>query len=213
MGEWRTTAFVGLGMACLLFPGRVGGAEPSLADAGPSTMGYLDVTAAPFLADPTGLRDSTKALQSAIDYARSHCMVTFFPPGDYLVSDTLLCQQGQRGRKERVEDPELLAMGYGIGPRALPNVLVGSQRGPGRPRIVLAADAPGFQDTSKRKHVVRFVRWNHTNLKSPQPNASFNQMFVGIDITIGPGNPGAVGIRHRCAQGSGVQDCTIDATH
>ena len=176
-------------------------------------MGYLDVTAAPFLADPSGKRDSTEALQRAIDYARSHCMVAFFPAGDYLVSDTLVCQQGQKGRRERVQDAKLLAMGYGIGPRALPNVLVGSRRGPRRPRIVLAANAPGFQDPSKRKHVVRFVRWNHTRLTSPQPNGSFNQMFVGIDIHIGPGNPGAVGIRHRCAQGSGVQDCTIDATH
>ncbi|HUT95546.1 MAG TPA: hypothetical protein VMY37_39185 [Thermoguttaceae bacterium] len=40
-----------------------------------------------------------------------------------------------------------------------------------------------------------------------------NQMLVGIDVTIGPENAGAIGIRHRAAQGSGVQDCTIDATH
>ena len=176
-------------------------------------MGILDVTAAPFNADPTGGKDSTKALQAAIDYARSHCMVTYFPPGTYTVSDTLVCLQGRLGRKERVQDPKLLAMRFGIGPRALPNVLMGSRRGKRRPRIVLAPNSPGFNDPKHRKYVVHFWRGSVTNPKRPQPNGSFNQMFVGIDIVIGPGNPGAVGIRHRCAQGSGVQDCAIDATH
>ena len=55
-------------------PGQLG--NPELAE-----MGLLDVTAAPFDADPTGRHDSTKALHAAIDYARSHCMVVFFPAG------------------------------------------------------------------------------------------------------------------------------------
>lgn len=179
--------------------------NPQLAE-----LGILDVTAGPFRADPTGQTDSTGALQAAIDYARSHCMVAFFPSGTYLVSDTLKCLQGRTGRSERVDDPKLLAMGFGIGPRALPCVLMGSRRGERRPRIVLAANSPGFDDPDQRKYIVHF--WREVDGK-PQPNASFNQMFVGIDIVTGEGNPGAVGIRHRCAQGSGVQDCTIDATH
>jgi hypothetical protein len=186
--------------------------EPQTALGNPelAELGILDVTAAPFDADPTGQTDSTEALQAAIDYARGHCMVAFFPPGTYLVSDTLKCLQGRMGRSERVEDPDLLAMGFGIGPRALPCVLMGSRKGDQRPRIVLAANSRGFDDPEQPKYVVRF--WREVDGK-PQPNASFNQMFVGIDIVIGEGNPGAVGIRHRCAQGSGVQDCTIDATH
>ncbi|MGD2175900.1 MAG: glycosyl hydrolase family 28-related protein, partial [Candidatus Brocadiaceae bacterium] len=87
------------------------------------------------------------------------------------------------------------------------------RRGPDRPRIVLAPNSPGFDDPANRKYVVHYLRWDHQNLTRRQPNGSFNQMFVGIDIAIGEGNPGAVGIRHRGAQGSGVQDCTIDATH
>ena len=46
-----------------------------------------------------------------------------------------------------------------------------------------------------------------------QPNISFNQMFVGIDIEIGEGNAGAIAIRHQGAEGSAIQDCEIDATH
>jgi len=176
-----------------------------------SEMGLLDVTAPPFSADPTRQTDSTAALQAAIDHARDHCMVTWFSPGEYLVSDTVKCVQGRGGRKARVQDAELLAMGFGIGPRALPCVLMGSTRGDRRPRIVLADDAPGFGDPGKPKYVVHFVRLSYSGKAAPQ--ASFNQMFVGIDITIGEGNPGAVGIRHRAAQGSAVQDCTIDATH
>jgi len=176
-------------------------------------MGILDVTAPPFNADPTGKSDSTQALQSAIDHARSHCMVAFFPPGDYLVSDTLVCKQGLDHQRDRAADPKLLAMRLGIGPRALPCVLKGSIRGQRRPRIVLAPSSPGFADPEKRKYVVHFWRGSVKSPTRPQPNGSFNQMFVGIDIVIGPGNPGAVGIRHRGAQGSGVQDCTIDATH
>ena len=40
-----------------------------------------------------------------------------------------------------------------------------------------------------------------------------NQRLVNLDVMIGEGNPGAVAVRHRAAQGSGVQDCLIDARH
>ena len=52
-------------------------------------LGVLDVTAKPFQADPTGQRDSTDALQKAIDFARDKRMVAFFPLGTYRVSGTL----------------------------------------------------------------------------------------------------------------------------
>ena len=177
-------------------------------------LGFLDVTAPPFSADPTGQRDSTKALQDAINHARNHCMATYFPPGTYLVSDTLVCKQGvKERRRDRAHDPKLLAMGLGSAVRSLPCLLVGSRRGKQRPRIVLASNSPGYGDRTKTKRVVHFWRGSVKDPKRAQPNGSFNQMFIGIDIEIGPGNPGAVGIRHRAAQGSGVQDCRIDATH
>jgi len=63
-----------------------------------AALGLVDVTAAPFRADPTGRRDATAALQAAIDFARDHQMVCFFPPGVYTVSDTLSCIQGHYDR-------------------------------------------------------------------------------------------------------------------
>ena len=175
--------------------------NPSLA-----ALGFVDVTAAPFSADPGGTHDSTEALQAAIVFARDHQMVCFFPPGEYKVSNTLTCEQYRPMRRD----------GTRHGTRDYPCVLVGSRRAAARPRIVLAAGSPGFSDPDRPKYVVHF--WSAGNGKEmpvdqPQPNISMNQMLVGIDITIGPGNSGAVGIRHRAAQGSGVQDCTIDATH
>lgn len=175
--------------------------NPSLA-----ALGFVDVTVAPFSADPRGERDSTEALQKAIVFARDHQMVCFFPPGQYKISDTLTCEQYRPLRPD----------GRRKGTRDYPCVLVGSRRGTTRPRIFLAPHSTGFSDPEKPKYVIHFWALG-TGTEAPidqlQPNISMNQMFVGIDVIIGPGNPGAVGIRHRAAQGSGVQDCTIDATY
>ena len=169
-------------------------------------MGYVDVTAEPFLADSSGKKDCTQALRQAINYARDHQMVCFFPPGEYKVSDTLSCEQYRPMRRD----------GKRKGTRDYPCVLIGSRRGRQPPRIVLAPHSAGYNDPGRPKYVVHF--WSpgigtETPVDQPQPNISMNQMLVGIDIIIGKDNPGAVAIRHRGAQGSGVQDCTIDATH
>jgi len=167
-------------------------------------LGYVDVTAAPFRADATGRRDATRAIQQAILFARDHQMVTFFPPGVYRVSDTLTCIHGRhdpRTRKKR------------LGGRMWPCVLVGSRRSGRRPVIALAPNSPGYGDPNQPKYVVHF--WaravDEGGYDDPQPNINMDQMLVGIDVRIGEGNGGAVGVRHRAAQGSGVQDCRIDA--
>lgn len=172
-----------------------------------AALGFVDVTAVPFSADPRGEHDSTEALQQAIVFARDHQMVCFFPPGEFKISDTLTCEQYRPLRRDGKTRQ---------GTREYPCVLFGSRRGSTRPKIVLAPRSPGFSNPEKPKYVVRF--WSpgtgrEAPVNQPQPNISMNQMLVGIDVTIGIGNPGAVGIRHRAAQGSGVQDCTIDATH
>jgi len=58
-----------------------------------AALGYVDVTRGPFRADPSGQQDSTRAIQAAIDFARDHQMVCFFPPGTYRFSETLSCIQ------------------------------------------------------------------------------------------------------------------------
>lgn len=177
-------------------------------------LGYVDVTAAPFNADPSGVADSTKAIQAAVNFARDHQMVCFLPAGDYLVSDTIDCARGYEHK-----------FGSIFPGRFHPCMIVGSTRSSGRARIILAPDSPGFNDPANPKHVIRF--WARSSVprirddrevmvKDPkigQPNISYNQNLVSVDIEIGSGNPGAIGIYLQAAQGSGAINVKIDARH
>lgn len=175
-----------------------------------AAMGLVDVTAAPFNADPTGREDSTQALQQAIDYARDYQMVTYFPFGTYRVFDTLSAAQGfYRKAADGFE--------RGLGAASMfPCVLVG-ERQPDepdrRPTIVLAPRSPGFGDADNLKPVVYIWKRNPRNPETEQTNSSFNQMFVNIDVTVGSGNSGAVAVKCRGAQGTAVQDCVLNVTH
>ncbi|SKA87655.1 Pectate lyase superfamily protein [Paucidesulfovibrio gracilis DSM 16080] len=166
-------------------------------------LGYLDVTLPPFLADPTGKTDTTKALQRAIDHARDHQLVCFFPSGIYRISDTLEATQQYYQRSN----------GQIMGARFFPCVLQGSADGP-RPVIELAPFSPGFDRAADPKPMLHFrarKRTRHGVVPNQfSSNINFNQMLRGIDIRVGRGNGGAIGIQHGGAQGSGVQDCTID---
>jgi hypothetical protein len=175
---------------------------PGTGNAKLAAIGLLDVTSSPFHADPTGKKDSTEALQLAINFARNHQMVCYFPAGTYRVSDTLSCTQ----------NPYLRSNGQVWGGRNFPCVLSGSRRG-SRPRILLSPHSPGYGNPAKPKYVIHFWARNRRDLKKPQPNIAMNQMLINLDVIIGEGNPGAVAIRSRGAQGCGIEECTIDATH
>jgi len=186
-----------------------------LGDPRSAALGLVDVTKASFNADPTGARDATVAVQQAINFARDHQMVCFFPPGTYRVSDTLEC----------VEQLYQRANGRVFGAPLWPCLLVGSRAAAARPRILLAPNSPGFGDPRQPKYVVHFWARGYANPtpadrvtdgrgpEQEQPNISMNQMFVNLDIVIGEGNAGAVALRHQAAEGSAIKDCTIDATH
>ena len=142
-------------------------------------------------------------------------MACFFPPGTYLLSDTLTCVQQLYKR----------ANGRVFGGNRFPNMLVGSRAGTQRPRLVLAPQAAGFGDAAKPKIFVHFWSRGYKNPTTAdrvtdglppeveQPNIGMNQMLVNLDIVIGEGNPGAIALRHQAAEGSAIEDCTIDATH
>lgn len=179
---------------------------PELGNQSLAAMGLVDVTAAPFLADPTGQQDSTQALQRAIVFARERQMVCYLPLGTYRVSDTLQC----------IQNPYRRQNGKIFANAQAPVVMIGARSAerkdgrPVRPIIRLTDHAPGFNDPANRKYVVHFWARSQENPSKPQPNISMNQIFMGIDIAIGQDNRGAVGIRHRCAEGSGIQDSTIE---
>lgn len=199
----KLTAVLGLMTLMSVPPGVRGGADSS--GHGLAAYGFLDVTSPPFGADPTGQRDSTRAIQAAINRARDAQLVCFFPPGTYRVSDTLECAQNAydtaTGRVRWTQD--------------FPCVLMGSRRGPQRPRIFLAPHSQGFGDPIHPRVLLHFWARDFVHQKPfrEQDDTSMNQMLVGIDVEVGEGNPGAIAIRHRAAQGSGVQDCTIDVTY
>ena len=191
------------------------GVPAELEDQRTAALGYVDVTKGPFRADPTGKADSTQAVQAAVLFARDHQMACFFPAGDYLISDTLSCTQQLYKR----------ANGRVFGGNRFPNMLVGSRAGAQRPRLVLAPRAAGFGDPAKPKIFVHFWSRGYKNPTTAdrvtdglppeveQPNIGMNQMLVNLDIVIGEGNPGAIALRHQAAEGSAIEDCTIDATH
>lgn len=186
-----------------------------LGDRRTAALGLVDVTKPPFNADASGKADATKALQAAIVFARDHQMVCFFPPGTYRISDTLECVQQLYRR----------ANGRVFGAHLWPCLLVGSRAGTERPRLLLAPRAPGFGDPETPKYVVHFWARGYANPTTAdrvldgrrpdqeQSNISMNQMFVNLDLVIGEGNGGAVALRHQAAEGSAIEDCTIDATH
>ena len=91
--------------------------------------------------------------------------------------------------------------------------------------LVLRTASPGFGDPAKPKIFVHFWSRGYPNPTTAdrvtdglppeveQPNIGMNQMLVNLDVVIGEGNPGAIAVRHQAAEGSAIEDCTIDATH
>ncbi len=174
--------------------------------------GLLDVTAAPYHADPSGKHDSTAAIRQAIKDARDARLIAHFPAGRYLVSDTIEGVQGE------VAWDEWMYKGFADAWVATnsfeyPCVLRGPATG-GRAVLVLADGAAGFSDPAKPKPVVHLWArgWDEKFQGKSQPSINFNQMIVDMDFELGKDNPGAVAIRHQGAEGSVIEDVSIDAT-
>ena len=144
-------------------------------------LGLLDVTQAPYQADPSGVTDSTQAIQRAVDDARDNALACFFPEGTYLVSDTLSCEQQVR----KLDKPKHVDGGtQDYWPVHRPIILMGSTKGK-RPVLKLSGSAKGFDDPANPKNLVRI--WAQTWFDAPgkeepvwgkeQANISFNHIF------------------------------------
>ncbi len=177
-------------------------------------LGLLDATKAPYLADPSGARDSSAAIERAMADARDARLVLFLPAGRYHVSRTLTCIQGVVKRDQWSHgpaDPVIENESYWF-----PCSLAGA--GAGKTVLALAAGSPGFGDPANPKPVLHFWARMETRDRSTgkydhsraQPSISFNQVIRDIAISLG-GNPGAAGIHHQAAQGSAVEDVSIEA--
>ncbi len=172
--------------------------------------GLIDVTAAPFHADPGGERDSSDAVQNAVSFGREHKMAVFFPAGTYVITRTIECVGGWT--EERTDRRRYL-------PHCefWPCALIGERRDGRRARILLAEHSRGFADPEKPKPMMDFFarNWRRANHGEPpypgrQGNVNFGQTLFGIDLEVGPGNPGAACVSFDAAEGSSLQDCCFD---
>ncbi|MCB9466618.1 MAG: hypothetical protein H6682_23175 [Candidatus Eisenbacteria bacterium] len=153
--------------------------------------GLLDVTEAPYFADPTGGADATAAIQNALEDARDYQLACFFPSGTYLVSDMLNAMQSDRDH---------------------PCVFVGSRNGP-RPVLLLSPTAVGYEDPEAPKPLLWiWTQPDGATHEDPnlgeQANISFNQIFRGIDIDV-RAHAGAIGLRFAASQGSSLEEVSI----
>lgn len=196
------------------------GAIPQAAKDDPRfALGYLAVTRYPGVkADGTG--DCTAGIQAAIQDAYENHLAVLFPPGEYLISDTLKCYEWNFWSERR---------GQANNPDRRNHVLIGSALGEKRPVIKLAAGAPRFGDPDNPRPMIAYRVFTAINAKGvapvepdepilgdppnfrDQPNILFDSELRGIDFDCG-GNPGAVGIVFRAAQDSSIEDVKVWAT-
>ena len=117
-----------------------------------------------------GVADDTAALQKAIDAVQETTGegIVFVPEGRYRLSATLYVWPGIR------------VIGYGA-----------------RRRRSCSARTPGFQDPAQPRYMV-FFAGRRPKDGAPPPDANpgtFYSALSNVDLEIGDGNPGAVGVR------------------
>ena len=176
-------------------------------------IGYLDVTLYDGWngnpVDKTGKKDSYLALQKAIDDAYDYQLVAFFPAGIYKVSNTLKAiRKATKG-----------AFAHACN-------ITGSNQGE-YPVIRLADDAPGFNNPDKPRPVIWFFtsRLQRPPFGMPAQDFSENEdehwatmgflqsiQNITIDCNGDNGNSGAIGLRFRAAQQSGIHNIKVIAT-
>ncbi len=179
--------------------------------------GYLPVTF--FNADPSGQTDSTDAINAAILAARESGLIAYVPAGTYLVSGSLVGVQRYQlwacadhfGRP--IAGEANIDYGTGWVMRKAPS-LVGPSSGP-RPIIRLADGAPGFGDPNNPRGVIHMYSNGPGYGYEPgwwgQFDCGMGIHLRNLEVHLGSGNPGAVGVRAPLAQWSSVQNVRVVA--
>src|SRR5262245_13331867 len=142
------------------------------------------LTSDAFAVNGDGDADDTAAIQAAIDKVQETTGegIVFVPSGRYRLTNTVYVWGGIR------------LIGYGTT----------------RPVLVLGANTPGYGDRDQEKYMV-FFSGNRsgggrggrgTGTPGDAGAGTFYSAMSNIDVEIGDGNPGAVGVRGRYAQHS-----------
>jgi hypothetical protein len=168
-------------------------------------FGYISVTE--FGADPTGVQDSTQAINQAIAHGIENIMTTYFPNnqdgtrGEYLVSDSLMGMCPTTTVFAERGDKRFFAR------------LRGSLFGRQRPLIRLADNSAGFNDPDNPKAVVWLWRQGTDGVTDPKDvdiAIGFFMRAESLDFVLG-NNPGAVALTLPGAQMTGANSMKIDA--
>jgi sugar lactone lactonase YvrE len=153
---------------------------------------YLTRDEFPVHAD--GIADDSDALQQAVDKVPAAGGIVFVPEGRYRITKTIYIW------------PAVRLIGYGAS----------------RPVLQLGSHTPGYQNPDQESYMIFFAgsrpgagrggggglqqprRSGHDNLNLSMPRdatpGTFYSAMSNIDLEIGDGNPGAVGVRARYAQ-------------
>ena len=147
-----------------------------------------------------GVTDDTQAFIQALQSARHQSgpipspETIYVPPGQYLISSTLIVWSN--------------------------TTLVGEWTNP--PTLILAPNSPGFQDGSNPQPFLvtaggynvpdNTTDWEtRTDNFNQSSNNTFSIQVRDLNIQIGSGNPGAVGIFWWCAQNTSLRNVTFNA--
>jgi hypothetical protein len=136
----------------------------------PGDMGYVDVTAPPYLARGDGKTDDTAALQRAVTECQGSGKVLWLPPGTYLVSDAIAYKPG-------------VAFGYN------------NLRGSGRDKTVVRLKDGTFTDREKPRAVLSWAYNGHEDGSGVHADW-FNCNVGDLTIDTGKNNAGAIGLRY-----------------
>ncbi len=144
----------------------------------------VDVTQAPFNADPTGESDSSAAILAASLHARTWPvgvpMFVYFPDGRY-----------------RIEEPVVLETRTPGGQYIL-------MQGESREGVTLFVpdNTTAFQDAARRTPVISYFEGDWTN-------NGFLNTFENFTVEVGAGNPGAVAVRFQGNNVTRMSNVTI----
>jgi hypothetical protein len=151
----------------------------------------IDVTAAPYNADPSGVEDSTAAIQQAMDDHDGDMLtrsILYFPDGTYRLSGSLLLNTHAEPNG-----------GSGLG------IVF---QGQSRDGVILRLDdaVAGFGDPGNPKAVVDF---NEANEIGGWQFVAFRTYIFDLTIDIGSGNPGAIGLEFCANNTGGLRDVRV----
>ncbi len=161
----------------------------------------VDVTK--FGADPSGKKDSSDAIQQALNSIRAsdpskktsskenHGKTLYFPKGTYLVSKEITADHEVRGAWGGSETPARHIRIYG--------------EDRFETIIKLKNSTKGFNDPKNPKAIISYLRGRSSN-------TSFMNSLRNLTLVLGKGNPGAIGVDFHSNNGGGIDHVTIDAS-